>query len=354
MTSESDASSNNSFVNPEINKLLEDIEDQLNEIAERPYRVMEQILAQTKNQKLIIQGLSEHLENPGCIPAGEEEKKIEHLIQNHVVPQLKYCLNEVLQQGKIETPETSPQPEQRTSTVEEQSSVPKKQKQVQRNFITIAILVGLGVLTIATVVGVPHIEPLCQVVGNCDKNIKPRLLIQEANTDMFQAIQKSRIATTKEELKEALKLLDNIINKLDNELNNINFFSEKQDDEVNLSYENSQKIYTTTKDNIEKRLVQESEWEKELDSTEREFQQFFENIDSIVESPWGKNEQKYLPNLSERISKIEELIKQPDKIPDYSFSYSRKQELIKKIHRKKLEIENKIRSCQPTHFDPCP
>ncbi len=79
-----------------------------------------------------------------------------------------------------ETPETSPLPEQKTSPIEDKSSVNKKPKQAKVNFLIIAILVVLGVLTQATVFGVPHIELLCQVVGNCE-NYKRELEKAQVN-----------------------------------------------------------------------------------------------------------------------------------------------------------------------------
>ncbi|NER93427.1 MAG: hypothetical protein F6J86_06265 [Symploca sp. SIO1B1] len=152
----------------EVDRILEQFGGQFQEIADRPHRLIKQILLQTKGQPLLIQELCKHITARGYIPAGEEEKQVKQLLQNHVVTELRFYLE------KLQPVETPP-PKHRLETRKKSSQSPAQNtvihnqgKKKEGSVRIIFFMVALIVVNAAIVIASPYIGILCGMVGNCE------------------------------------------------------------------------------------------------------------------------------------------------------------------------------------------
>ncbi len=169
MVPESEKTSITSTVNNKVDHILEEFDGKFQEIADRPHRLIEQILLQTERQPLLTQELCELLVL-ACqdgIPAGEEEKQVKRLLQNDVVPKLKYYLYEVLQQQETPLPKPPLEPRKSTGKSPVQGTVIQNKGKKKASVRTISLLLGLVLLNAAIVIASPYIGILCRIVGNC-------------------------------------------------------------------------------------------------------------------------------------------------------------------------------------------
>jgi|GEM_PF-3864292 len=212
MVSELDKTSTTKTFNTEVDHILQRYEGKFQAIAERPHRLIEQILLQTERQPLLTQELCELLAAQESIPDGEEEEKVKHLLQNYVVPKLKYYLYEVLQTQEMPPPKPRLEPRKSTGKSPVQSKVIQNKGKKKVSVRTISLLVGLVLLNAAIVIGSPYIGILCRIVGNC-QSYKQQLGEAQTKLDearMLESQNQNELQSQRAQIEKAIEPLTGI------------------------------------------------------------------------------------------------------------------------------------------------